>query len=67
MRVDPERDGWRLFEGGTGSTLSLPCCEDNDGDDDIEFVENRNVNIFTYIKQKLTYEFNNYRNMCTAQ
>ena len=23
----PGRDGWRIFEGGTGSTLLLPFCE----------------------------------------
>ena len=28
------RDGWRIFEGGTGSTLPMACCEDDDDDDD---------------------------------
>ena len=28
--VDPGRDGWRIFEGGTGSTLPMPCCENDD-------------------------------------
>ena len=26
----PGRDGRRIFEGGTGSTLPMPCCEDDD-------------------------------------
>ena len=28
--VNPGRDGWRIFEGGTGSTLPMPCCKGND-------------------------------------
>ena len=31
--VDPGRDGWRIFEGGTGSTLPTSCREDDDEDD----------------------------------
>ena len=30
--VDPGRDGWRIFEGRRGSTLPVPCCEDDDDD-----------------------------------
>ena len=32
MWVDPGRDGWRIFEGGTGSAFPKPLCEDNDDD-----------------------------------
>ena len=34
--MDPGRDGWRIFEGGIGSTLPMACCEDDD-DDEEEF------------------------------
>ena len=34
--IDPGRDDWRIFEGGTGSTLPMPCCEDDD-DDEVRF------------------------------
>ena len=27
------RDGWRIFEGGTGRTLPVSCCEEDDDDD----------------------------------
>ena len=33
MGVVPETDDWRIVEGGTGSNLPTPCCEDDDNDD----------------------------------
>ena len=33
MWVYPGRDGWRMFKGGTESTLAMPCCGDDDDDD----------------------------------
>lgn len=31
--VNSGRDGWRIFEVETGSTLSMLCCEENDDGD----------------------------------
>ena len=30
----PGRDGWSIFEGGTDSSLPMPCYEDNNNNDD---------------------------------
>ena len=32
--VDPGRDGWKIFEDGTGNTLPMPCREDDEEEDD---------------------------------
>ena len=36
--VDPGRDGWRVFEGGTASTLSVPSCGDDDDGDSNKYI-----------------------------
>ena len=30
--ADPGKDGWRVFEGGTGTTLPMPSSQDDDDD-----------------------------------
>ena len=49
MLGDPGRDGRRIFEGRTGSTLPVPCCEDDDvampcceEDDDDDYRQHEN-------------------------
>ena len=34
MWVEPSRIGWSIFEGGTGTTLPMSCCVDDDDDVD---------------------------------
>ena len=33
--ADPGRHGWRVFEGGTSSTLRTQYCEDDSDDDNL--------------------------------
>ena len=47
--VDPERDGWRICDGGTGSTLCMPCFEDGD-DNELQEEPTATLHTLLYLK-----------------
>ena len=52
--IDPGRDGWRIFEDGTGSTSLMPCCEaDGNGDDSYLRMTKENNRVLFTLKFKL--------------